>query len=165
MTAIPKLDSGFSVEAYLTRLGRIDPAPVMGQVVRVVGLLVESSGPAASVGEICEVRTGRGPALPVEVVGFRDGRLLSVPLGETAGIRPGDRIVSTGAALTIPVGDALLGRVVDGLGRPLDGLGTPPVVDLAPLKPAALNPLDRDPIRVPLSTGVRAIDALLTRST
>jgi flagellum-specific ATP synthase len=162
VAAIPKLDPGFSIEGYLTRLGRIETAPVMGQVVRVVGLLVESAGPAASVGEICEVRTGRGPSLPVEVVGFRDGRLLSVPLGETTGIRPGDRIVSSGSALTIPVGDALLGRVVDGLGKPLDGLGPPAVTDLAPLKPAALNPLDRDPISVPLATGVRAIDALLT---
>jgi flagellum-specific ATP synthase len=162
MAATPKLDPGFSLDAYLTRLGRVEPAPVMGQVVRVVGLLVESAGPAASVGEICEVRTGRGPALPVEVVGFRDGRLLSVPLGETTGIRPGDRIVSTGSALTIPVGNALLGRVIDGLGRPLDGFGPPAVTDLAPLKPTALNPLDRDPISLPLATGVRAIDALLT---
>jgi len=159
---MPRLDSGFSIDAYLTRLGRIDTAPVMGQVVRVVGLLVESTGPAASVGEICEVRSGRGPSLAVEVVGFRDGRLLSVPLGETTGIRPGDRIVSTGSALTIPVGDGLLGRVVDGLGRPLDGLGPPALTDVAPLKPPALNPLDRDPISLPLSTGVRAIDALLT---
>ena len=155
-------DLGFSLEAYLTRLGQVEPAPVMGQVVRVVGLLVESAGPAASVGEICEVRTGRGPSLPVEVVGFRDGRLLSVPLGDTAGVRPGDRIVSTGSALTIPVGDALLGRVIDGLGRPLDGLGPPATTDLAPLKPTALNPLDRDPITLPIATGVRAIDALLT---
>jgi flagellum-specific ATP synthase len=159
---MPRVDSGFSIDAYLTRLGRIDTAPVMGQVVRVVGLLVESTGPAASVGEICEVRSGRGPSLAVEVVGFRDGRLLSVPLGETTGIRPGDRIVSTGSALTIPVGDGLLGRVVDGLGRPLDGLGPPALTDVAPLKPPALNPLDRDPISLPLSTGVRAIDALLT---
>jgi flagellum-specific ATP synthase len=157
-----RLDSGFSIDAYLTRLGRIETAPVMGQVVRVVGLLVESTGPAASVGEICEVRSNRGPSLAVEVVGFRDGRLLSVPLGETTGIRPGDRIVSSGSALTIPVGDALLGRVVDGLGRPLDGLGPPALTDVAPLKPPALNPLDRDPISLPLSTGVRAIDALLT---
>jgi len=159
---MPRVDSGFSIDAYLTRLGRIDTAPVMGQVVRVVGLLVESTGPAASVGEICEVRSGRGPSLAVEVVGFRDGRLLSVPLGETTGIRPGDRIVSTGSALTIPVGGGLLGRVVDGLGRPLDGLGPLALTDVAPLKPPALNPLDRDPISLPLSTGVRAIDALLT---
>src|SRR5262245_14544334 len=162
MATPPGSNAGHSLAPYLARLGHIEPAPVMGQVVRVVGLLIESAGPAASVGEICEVRTGRGPALPVEVVGFRDGRLLSVPLGETTGIRPGDRIVSTGSALTIPVGDGLLGRVIDGLGRPLDGLGAPAVDNLAPLRPTALNPLARDPISVPLATGVRAIDALLT---
>jgi FliI/YscN family ATPase len=162
MATPPGRSAGYSLEPYLARLGHIEPAPVMGQVVRVVGLLIESAGPAASVGEICEVRTGRGPVLPVEVVGFRDGRLLSVPLGETTGIRPGDRMVSTGGALTIPVGDGLLGRVIDGLGRPLDGLGPPSVDTLAPLRPTALNPLARDPISVPLATGVRAIDALLT---
>ena len=135
---------------------------MVGRVARVVGLLVESTGPAASVGETCEVRTPRGVVLPVEVVGFRDGRLLSVPLGDTAGIRPGDPIVSVGRALTIPVGDALLGRVIDGFGRPLDGYPPPDVSDLAPLKPPALNPMARDPIRTPLGTGVRSIDALLT---
>jgi len=155
------LEPGFSLEAYRTRLSTIETAPVMGQVVRVVGLLVESIGPAASVGEICEVRTARG-TLAVEVVGFRDGRLLSVPLGETAGIRPGDRIISSGSALTIPVGDALLGRVIDGLGHPLDGLPPPVTTSTVALRPEALNPMAREPVSVPLGTGVRAIDALLT---
>ncbi len=151
-----------SLHKYLARVARLEPAPVIGQVVRVVGLLVESNGPAASVGEICEVRTGRSAPLPVEVVGFRDGRLLSVPLGETAGIRPGDPIVSSGGTLTVPVGDELLGRVINGLGQPIDGLGPLATVDEAPLRPTALNPLAREPIAQPLGTGVRAIDALLT---
>ncbi len=147
---------------YFSRLARTEPAPVVGQVTRVVGLLVESNGPAASVGEICEVRTGRSAPLPVEVVGFRDGRLLSVPLGDTAGIRPGDPIVARGGSLTIPVGNALLGRVIDGLGRPIDGLGHIDTSDDAPLRAEALNPLAREPISEAIGTGVRAIDALLT---
>ena len=150
------------VDRLAARLGAIDTAPLQGEVVRVVGLLVESAGPAASVGEICEVRRSGEATLPLEVVGFRDGRLLSVPLGETSGIRPGDRIVSRGAALTVPVGDGLLGRVIDGLGRPIDAKGPLVAADRAPLKPAALNPLDRDPVAEPIGTGVRAIDALLT---
>ena len=113
-------------------------------------------------GEICEVRTDRGAPLPVEVVGFREGRLLSVPLGDTAGIRPGDGIVANGNALTVPVGAELLGRVIDGLGRPIDGRGTVLTGQSAPLRPAVMNPMGRDPITVPLGTGVRAIDALLT---
>src|SRR6185295_20245760 len=96
-------DASFSLEPYFAHLAKIEPAPVIGQVTRVVGLLVESTGPAASVGEICEVRGQHGPVLLVEVVGFRDGRLLSVPLGDTAGIRPGDPILQRGGALTIPV--------------------------------------------------------------
>src|SRR5260221_1444259 len=141
MASTPALDPGFSLESYFARLARVETAPVMGQVVRAVGLLVESIGPAASLGEICEVRTARGVPLPVEVVGFRDGRLLSVPLGETTGIRPGDRIVSCGSALTVPVGDALLGRVIDGLGRPLDGFRPLATTAVASLRPTALNPM------------------------
>jgi FliI/YscN family ATPase len=154
--------SGLSLADYFDRVARADTLPVVGHVVRIVGLVVESAGPAASVGEICEIRTGRGPALPVEVVGFRDGRLLSVPLGDTAGIRPGDRIVSSGMAPTVPVGGALLGRVVDGFGTPIDGLGPLATSSRAPLHPAALNPLTREPVASAIGTGVRAIDALLT---
>jgi FliI/YscN family ATPase len=155
-------DDELSLERYRARLAEADTTPVTGKVVRAVGLLVESQGPAASVGEICEVRTGRGPTLAVEVVGFRDGRLLSVPLGETIGIRPGDPIVSRGHSLTIPIGDGLLGRVIDGLGRPIDGRGALVGVGRAPLRPAELNPMAREPVALPIGTGVRAIDALLT---
>jgi len=151
-----------SLSKYFARLARTEPAPVIGQVTRVIGLLVESNGPGASVGEICEVRTARGSVLPLEVVGFRDGRLLSVPLGETTGVRPGDPIVSRGDRLTVPVGDALLGRVIDGLGQPIDGLGHISATAEAPIRVEALNPLARDPISEPIGTGVRAIDALLT---
>ncbi|MEZ5290642.1 MAG: FliI/YscN family ATPase [Vicinamibacterales bacterium] len=148
---------------YLTRLRDADAVPVFGHVTRVVGLVVESQGPRARVGDVCQLRRADGqPPLPVEVVGFRDGRLLSVPLGDTSGIRPGDRIVSQRGVLSLPAGEALLGRVIDGLGRPLDGLGPLDVPDRAPLRPAALNPLDRDPVVAPVGTGVRAIDAMLT---
>jgi len=157
-TAVPTL----SLDQYITRVDRIQSAPIAGEVVRVVGLVVESIGPRARVGEVCELRLGSGQLLPVEVVGFRDGRLLTVPLGDTAGIRPGDRIISRGADLAVPVGEALLGRVVDALGRPIDGLGPVHTPHLASLRPPALNPLDREPISTPVSVGVRAIDAMLT---
>jgi FliI/YscN family ATPase len=136
--------------------------PVTGEVQRVVGLLVESSGPAAGVGELCRVRTSGNRSVPVEVVGFRDGRLLSVPLSETIGIRPGDRVISTGQTPSIPVGAGLLGRVIDGFGRPLDGRGPLDRTRQAPLQSPVLNPLDRHGIHQPIGTGVRAIDALLT---
>jgi FliI/YscN family ATPase len=157
------MSSALVLDTYLDRVRDCEPAPVMGEVTRVVGLLVESNGPRVRVGEVCELRgAGDAPPLPVEVVGFRDGRLLSVPLGDTAGIRPGDRIVARGGTLSIPVGVRLIGRVIDGLGRPIDGLGPLHVSESAPLKPASLNPLARSPISEPLGTGVRPIDGLLT---
>ena len=152
-----------SLDNYLGKVAQCEPAPVMGEVVRVTGLLVESLGPRVSVGEVCELR-GRSdaPPLPVEVVGFRDGRLLTVPLGDTAGIRPGDRIVARGGTLSIPVGVRMMGRVIDGLGQPIDGLGPLHVNESAPLKPTSLNPLARSPISESMGSGVRAVDAILS---
>lgn len=160
---MPQPEAAVSLAPYLARLREVESAPVFGHVTRVVGLVVESQGPRARVGDVCELRRAEGGAtLPLEVVGFRDGRLLSVPLGDTVGIRPGDRIVARGGVLSLPAGEGLLGRVIDGLGRPLDGLGPLQVRDRAPLRPPAMNPLDRDPVVAPIGTGVRAVDALLT---
>jgi flagellum-specific ATP synthase len=151
----------FSLKSYQDRLARVDTAPLVGRVVRTVGLLIESTGPRASVGSICEIAASSGPPLTVEVVGFQDSTLLTVPLGDTSGIRPGDRVSARGNVASVPVGKALLGRVVDALGQPLDG--TPlRLTEHYPLRPAPLNPMARDPISQPIGTGVRVMDALLT---
>jgi FliI/YscN family ATPase len=153
----------FSLDRYFDRAAKADPLPVVGRVVRTVGLLVESDGPRARVGDLCELQGAPGEEpLTVEVVGFREGRLLSVPLGGTAGIRSGHRIVARGSTARVPVGDELLGRVVDGLGRPLDHLGPLNASVSYPLHPGPINPLARDPIVAPLGTGVRTVDAMLT---
>jgi FliI/YscN family ATPase len=151
----------FSLQPYQERLTRVETTPLTGRVVRNVGLLIESNGPRASVGSICEIACSGGPPLSVEVVGFQDSTLLTVPLGDTSGIRPGDRVVTKGRVASVPVGDALLGQVVDALGRPLDGtqLNLP---ERYPLHPAPLNPLARQPVDKPIGTGVRVIDGLLT---
>ena len=163
MRAEAESTPGFSLGTYRDRLDAIDPLPMVGRVVRTVGLLVESRGPRVRVGELCELASAAGgPPLMLEVVGFRDNLLQSVPLGNTTGIRPGDSIVSRGRPASVPVGDALLGRVVDGLCRPLDDLGPLQTTALGPLHPPPLNPLARQPIDRPIGTGVRAIDALLT---
>lgn len=152
-----------SLDRYLARVEHADPLPVAGEVVRTVGLLIESKGPRARVGDLCELIAPPGqPRLTLEVVGFRDGLLQTVPLGSTSGIRPGDRLVSRGGAARVPVGSGLLGRVIDGFGRPLDGAGPVETTSDYPLLPPPLNPLSRDGIVAPLGTGVRAIDALLT---
>jgi flagellum-specific ATP synthase len=151
-----------SLLPYIEMARRAEPMPMTGRVVRTVGLLVESRGPRAQVGELCELHSDQGPPLMLEVVGFRDGNLQTVPLGSTTGIRPGDIITARGRAATMPVGEGLLGRVLDGLGRPIDSLGPIRVQDEAPLYPPPLNPLSRDNIIAPLGTGVRVIDTLLT---
>ncbi|HUK35941.1 MAG TPA: FliI/YscN family ATPase [Vicinamibacterales bacterium] len=160
--ASPSAD-GFSLDRYFDVVRTADLTPLSGRVVRVVGLLVESDGPRASIGEICEISSAPGePTLLSEVVGFRDGRLLSIPLGSTAGVRPGARIAARGGMATIPVADQMLGRVIDAFGRPLDGLGPIRATGRAPLQPGSMNPLARDPVSQPLGTGVMAIDAFLT---
>ena len=152
-----------SLARYLDRAGRADTLPVQGEVVRTVGLLVESRGPRARVGDLCELVRGGGAAgLALEVVGFKDGLLQTVPLGNTSGIRTGDRIVARGGSASASVGEGLLGRVIDGLGRAIDGGGPIDTAADYALQPPPLNPLARDGIVAPLGTGVRAIDALLT---
>jgi flagellum-specific ATP synthase len=153
--------TAFSLKGYQDRLAHVDAAPIVGRVVRTVGLLIESSGPRASVGSICEIAASNGPPLTVEVVGFQDSTLLTVPLGDTSGIRPGDRVVARGTVASVPVGRGLLGRVVDALGQPLDGAPLQ-LTERYPLRPAPLNPMSRDPITKPIGTGVRTMDALLT---
>jgi flagellum-specific ATP synthase len=156
-------DQGFSLARYIQQVSRVETMPLSGRVIRTVGLLIESQGPRVGVGATCDVvsRTDT-PPLTVQVVGFRDGVVLAVPLGDTVGVQPGDRIVARGRALDVHVGQALLGRVVDALGAPLDGLGPIDCETAYPIHPAPLNPMHRDPVVAPMPSGVRAIDALLT---
>jgi FliI/YscN family ATPase len=153
--------AAFSLKGYQDRLAQVETTPLVGRVVRTVGLLIESTGPRASVGSICQISASSGPPLTVEVVGFQDSTLLTVPLGDTSGIRPGDRVVALGDVASVQVGRALLGHVVDALGRPLDG-ATLTLPHRYALRPAPMNPLTRDPVAKPIGTGVRAIDAMLT---
>src|SRR5262245_58520075 len=150
----------FSLDRYLEALDRADLIPLQGRVLRVVGLLIESQGPRARVGEVCDILSDTEAPLPVQVVGFRDGSLLTVPLGDVSGIRPGDRIVARKGAIAVDVGPQLLGRVIDALGRPLDDLPLR-TSERVPLHPPPMNPMQRESVATPLSTGVRAIDGLL----
>lgn len=141
-----------------------DRAPVhspTGVVLDVVGLIVEVGGLRAGVGDTLAVSGALGTRLEVEVVGFRAGRLLTTPLGSLSGIQPGDRVQPTQRGATIPVGDDLLGRVVDSFGRPLDGLGALPLRSRAPVHAAPPPPFARRPIDKQFESGIRAIDAFL----
>ncbi|HUW66311.1 MAG TPA: FliI/YscN family ATPase [Spirochaetia bacterium] len=134
-----------------------------GQVTRVIGLTVEVQGILSSIGEVCDIFVP-GETRPVlaEVVGFRERVSLLMPLGELKGIRPGCRVVPRGRDFTIPVGDHLLGQVLDGLGRPLGEKDWAGAGEDFPVSGRVPNPLERRRISDALSTGVRAIDAFLT---
>lgn len=135
---------------------------VYGRVAQVVGLVIESNGPNARVGDVCLIGTHGGQRIEAEVVGFRGEKVLLMPLGELSGVRAGCLVEATGDCMRVPVGASLLGRVLDGLGQPMDGLGdlghheTYPVLNTPP------NALSRKMIEAPFVTGVRAIDGLLT---
>jgi flagellum-specific ATP synthase len=136
---------------------------VMGRVIDVVGLIIESDGPNAKIGELCWLETSAtGTRLPAEVVGFKGNRTLLMPLGELEGIHPGALVYGSGDYLRVPVGEGLLGRCVDALGRPMDGRGPLDTERTYPAWAAPPSALERTLIRNPLPTGVRAIDGVLT---
>jgi flagellum-specific ATP synthase len=148
---------------YRRLVSRTDPVRLNGTVFQVVGLVVESLGPGAYIGEVCEIAIGRAQApVQAEVVGFRDNRVLLMPLGEMGNISYGNEVIATGHSLRVAVGRSLLGRVLDGLGRPLDGRGPIEPEAEVPVAHAPPHPLQRSRITQPLSFGVRAVDALLT---
>jgi flagellum-specific ATP synthase len=162
MSSAPAEPVEARLAAASAAVGRSDLHRRRGRVVDLIGLVVEATGLEAEVGEVCDVAAGRGrAAVPAEVVGFRAGRTLLMPLGEMTGIGPGNVVTPTGRPVRIPVGDALLGRVLDGLGRPIDrGAG---LASLA-ARPAEGPPpdaLSRPRIRERMPLGVRVLDTLV----
>jgi flagellum-specific ATP synthase len=149
------------LSAHFQRLERLTPAVRMGVVTDLTGLLVESSGPAAAIGDFCEIQAFSGRNIRTQVIGFRNGRVLSMPLEETEGLQLGDPIVARSDEAKVPVGYGLLGRILDGFGQPMDGG--------APIHPEAFydlysappSPLAREHIVEQMVTGVRVIDGLL----
>ncbi len=141
---------------------RTEPVTLVGQVAGVVGLTVLCRGPAVSLGETCEIRTVFGRSVAAEVVGFREGQVLLMPVGEMDGISPGCEVVAQGGRPSVPVGWGILGRVVDGLGRPIDGHGPWGAETALPVHNQPPPAMERRVITEVLETGVRAIDTLLT---
>src|SRR5277367_6898310 len=112
------------LQAFHERLAQMETYQWTGQVTELIGLLIESNGPAAAIGDFCEIRTRDGRSIRTQVIGFRDGRVLSMPLEETGGLCLGDRILARGGNGDVNVSPLLLGRVLDGFGAPMDG-GSP----------------------------------------
>ncbi len=130
-----------------------------GRVVQLTGLVIESEGPLAAVGEVCRIESARHDGVTLaEVVGFRNHNLLLMPLGEVHGIHPGSEVTALGGPLQVPVGDAMKGRVIDGLGNPMDELGPLAVDQRVGLNLLPPHPLKRQRIREVFQTGIKAID-------
>ena len=158
------------------------PLAQTGRLTRVAGLVMEASGLRLPVGAVCAIAPEGGVPIDAEVVGFEDDRLYLMPLSDVAGLRPGALVVPLEDPVQpprllqprhprrrvedrsrwLPTGERLLGRVVDALGRPLDGLGPLDGCERAPVMRRPINAMDREPVRRPLDTGVRAINALMT---
>lgn len=151
------------LQKYIESVDWISPVEVRGRVTELVGLLIRAGVPGARVGEICVISSPhQGRELRAEVVGFRGSEVVLMPLGEIGDVAMGAEVISTGKSLRVKVGDALLGRVLNGLGDPIDGLGEiedPVDYDVMATPPA---PMRRERVIKPFATGVRAIDGLLT---
>jgi flagellum-specific ATP synthase len=154
--------AGANVRELRSRLAGARLVQNCGRVTQMIGLVIETDGPMASIGEICSIQQqGRGDGLLAEVVGFRDKKLLLMPLGEVHGICPGSEVVATGHSLRVPVGDELMGRVIDGMGHALDEEGEIPRLPLAELDLSAPHPLKRARIKHTFETGIKAIDTFV----
>ncbi|MGD8777606.1 MAG: flagellar protein export ATPase FliI [Ignavibacteria bacterium] len=154
-------------EKYINKFGQIidsaETLKINGRVTDVIGLIIVSVGPNVSLGEICSIVNKKGKEVcKAEVVGFKEGKVLSIALGEVANISPSCEIIASGKSFGVKVGEQLLGRVIDGLGNPIDGKGELEGVQDRTVYRDPPNPLNRKRIETPLQTGVRAIDGLLT---
>lgn len=140
-----------------------DLVKVYGKVRQVIGLVIESDGPPCQIGEICHIYPNEySQPIVAEVVGFKEDKVLLMPIGSTIGVSPGNEVRATGKQLMVKVGPKILGRILDGLGNPIDGKGPLEYEELYPIYNDPPNPFLRPRIKTPLSIGVRAIDSLLT---
>jgi len=149
-------------QKFIEALEKVDPYKVNGKVQKIVGMVIESSGPAASIGELCFIDNREKKRILAEVVGFKEDRIILMPLGEMRGITPGSFVVSSGKDFSLEVGKGLVGRVLDGLGQPIDGKGGLQKCEERSIHSAPPEPLKRKRILTPFHTGIKAIDTLLT---
>lgn len=151
------------LKKYASVIGSATTVETIGRITQVTGMVLESQGPQAPIGEVCILRNRMGNEVcRSEIVGFKDNKILSMVLGDLENIEPGMEIAASGTTLTVEVGNNLLGRVLDGLGKPMDGKGPLSKTTTRSIYAQPPNPLLRKRIKEPMATGVRAIDGLLT---
>ena len=156
------MSNGVNLAKYRSCLDSTCSIRATGRVTNVVGLVVEARGPVSCLGTVCDIYTHNNQSIAAEVSGFKDNKVLLMPLEEIRGVGPGCRVVARQQNAVVPVGSGLLGRVIDGLGNPIDGKGSLTSETEYPIYAPSLNPLLRQRIRKPLDLGVRVINGLLT---
>lgn len=157
------METAFDLSKYHMILNASDPIRANGSITKVVGLVAEAHGINSRLGSVCDIYPkGNQPSIKAEVSGFRDNKVLLMPLEETRGIGPGSRVVTRDQKALIGVGKGLLGRVIDGLGNPIDDKGPIRIENEYPIYVKPINPLLRKRIDKPLDIGIRAINGLLT---
>jgi len=155
-------DFSLDLTRYHRILERINPIKVYGRVSEIVGLVVEGNGPAASIGELCLLLPHGNKPVLAEVVGFKKGKVILMPLENVQGLGPGCLIKSLGQQATVKVGNSLLGRVIDGSGNPIDNMGPIDAEEEYPLYAEPLNPLLRGRISEPIDFGVKVLNGLFS---
>jgi flagellum-specific ATP synthase len=151
-----------SLASYFAQLAAKPAWRWSGRVVEANGQTIEAEGPLCSVGECCEIVDGDGLRHRAEVIGFRGRHVLAMPLEATQGIRYGDALLAMGVTPQIAVGEQMEGRILNALGAPLDELPAPRVAEMWPLDGMVPHPMEREPIKEPLQTGLRVLDGMLT---
>ncbi|MGI5920213.1 MAG: flagellar protein export ATPase FliI [Syntrophomonadaceae bacterium] len=156
--------AAFDIDKYFTAVEKAKTCHLKGKISQAIGLTLEAVGPRVSLGELCTIKTnhGNGETIPCEVVGFKNNKILLMPLGNLEGIGAGSEMLATGTTLRVKVGMELKGRVLDGLGEPIDGKGRMNLPETYPVMNSSPNPLSRKRITEILPVGVRAIDGLNT---
>lgn len=157
------MEPAISLQKYHNCLDQALTIRTCGKVTQVIGLVVEALGPVSRLGTVCDIFSqSENKAITAEVQGFKEDKVLLMPLKEIHGIGPGSRVVAKQPKATVPVGAGLLGRVLDGLGNPIDGKGSTTFEREYPIYANAINPLLRKRIKQPLDLGIKSINGLLT---
>ncbi len=157
------MDLNFNIDRYLNIIENIETTRRRGRITKVVGLILEANGPACSIGCICDVISkDKNSVITAEILGFRENKVLLMPLEEVHGIGPGSQVVARTEKAFVAVGPEVLGRVIDGMGQPIDSKGSLNTACEYPIYSNVINPLMRCRISQPLDVGVRAINGLLT---
>jgi flagellum-specific ATP synthase len=147
-------------DRYFDAVDACPCARLEGRVTKVVGLIAEGHGLGMSIGSLCSIENEQRKGIVAEVVGFNDDRVLLMPYGDTRGIRPGSRLSFLNNNPKVGVGEAFIGRVIDGMGMPIDGLGPVKAVSQYPIYGTRINPMERRPIRKLMDVGIAAINAM-----